>query len=150
MSSHLVHSRVDTSNGAANGVKTKSVVTKADVRNGGHYGATLLRDKVQSVSHKCRSRIGLSASEISEFSPTVDSFFDAVAAERLRWMPRDGSRLDATLRRASRLAYAVNSLRESVMKFAAGADDAAKLIWGCSLLLLLVSFFCSDFNHGLK
>ena len=83
--------------------------------------------------------MGVSASEISQRSPTVDVFFDAIAAERLRWMPRDGSRLDCCLRWASRLAYAVDALRESIGAFAPGANEAAKLIWGFSILLLEVS-----------
>jgi hypothetical protein len=98
--------------------------------------ATVLQDKVQAVSQKCKTQLGLSASEISKKGPTVDTFFDAVAAERLRWMPRDGSRLDCCLRWASRLAYAVDALRESVGAFAPGADEAAKLIWGFEILLL--------------
>lgn len=97
---------------------------------------TVLQDKVQAVSQKCKTQLGVSSTEISERSPTVDIFFDAVAAERLRWMPRDGSRLDCSLRWASRLAYAVDALRESTRLFAPGADTAAQLIWGFMILLL--------------
>ncbi|KAJ5896855.1 uncharacterized protein N7473_006254 [Penicillium subrubescens] len=100
------------------------------------HKVTVLQDKVQAVSQKCKTQLGVSASEISERSPTVDTFFDAVAAERLRWMPRDGSRLDCSLRWASRLAYAVDALRESTGLFAPGADAAAQLIWGFMILLL--------------
>jgi hypothetical protein len=100
------------------------------------HKVTVLHDKVQAVSQKCKTQLGVSASEISERSPTVDTFFDAVAAERLRWMPRDGSRLDCSLRWASRLAYAVDALRESTGHFAPGADPAAQLIWGFMILLL--------------
>jgi hypothetical protein len=100
------------------------------------HKVTVLQDKVQSVSQKCKTQLGVSASEISERSPIVDTFFDAVAAERLRWMPRDGSRLDCSLRWASRLAYAVDALRESTGLFAPGADAAAQLIWGFMILLL--------------
>jgi hypothetical protein len=116
--------------------------------------ATVLQDKVQAVSQKCKTQLGLSASEISKKGPTVDTFFDAVAAERLRWMPRDGSRLDCCLRWASRLAYAVDALRQSIGAFAPGADEAAKLIWGFEILLLgvrkstskietMLTFLCS-------
>ncbi|KAF3392727.1 putative PPE family protein [Penicillium rolfsii] len=100
------------------------------------HKVTVLQDKVQAMSQKCKTQLGISASEISERSPTVDTFFDAVAAERLRWMPRDGSRLDCSLRWASRLAYAVDALRESTGLFAPGADSAAQLIWGFMILLL--------------
>lgn len=107
--------------------------------SGSGYKVTLLQEKVQAVSQKCKTQLGLSASQISKRSPNVDAFFDAVASERLRWMPHDGSRLDCSLRWASRLAYAVDALRESVGVFAPAANEAATLIWGFSILLLEVS-----------
>ncbi|KAJ5087928.1 hypothetical protein N7456_011544 [Penicillium angulare] len=104
--------------------------------SGSSYKVTVLQEKVHAVSQKCKTQLGGSASEISLRSPTVDAFFDSVAAERLRWMPRDGSRLDCSLRWASRLAYAVDNLRESIGAFAPGANEAAKLIWGFEIMLL--------------
>ncbi|CAI7638039.1 unnamed protein product [Penicillium glandicola] len=133
--------------GFNNGTTRASSGTKSSATNGGSkrivrqlsgsgYKLTVLQEKVQAVSHKCKTQLGLSSSEISKSSPTVDAFFDAVAAERLRWMPNDGSRLDCSLRWASRLAYAVDALRESVGAFAPAANEAASLIWGFSILLL--------------
>ncbi|KAJ5387171.1 hypothetical protein N7509_009712 [Penicillium cosmopolitanum] len=104
--------------------------------SGSSHRVTILQEKVQSVTQKCKTQLGLSAIEITQRGPTVDAFFDAVAAERLRWMPRDGSRLDCSLRWASRLAYAVDALRESIGAFAPGANEAAKMIWGFLILLL--------------
>jgi hypothetical protein len=109
--------------------------------SGSGHRVSILQEKVQSVTQKCKTQLGLSATEITQRGPTVDAFFDAVAAERLRWMPRDGSRLDCSLRWASRLAYAVDALRESVGAFAPGANEAAKMIWGFSILLLEVRYF---------
>ncbi|CAG8193680.1 unnamed protein product [Penicillium olsonii] len=116
----------------------EGVTTKRTVRqlSTGGYKLTVLQEKVQAVSHKCKTQLGLSSSEISKRSTNVDAFFDAVAVERLRWMPRDGSRLDCSLRWASRLAYAVDALRESVGAFAPAANEAATLIWGFTILLL--------------
>lgn len=116
-----------------NGATTKRTVRQL---SSGGFKVTVLQEKVQSVSQKCKTQLGLSSNEISRRSPTVDSFFDAVATERLRWMPRDGSKLDCCLRWASRLAYAVDALRESVGVFAPAANEAAMLIWGFSILLL--------------
>ncbi|CAG8304975.1 unnamed protein product [Penicillium salamii] len=116
-----------------NGVTTKRTVRQLST---GGYKLTVLQEKVQAVSHKCKTQLGLSSSEISKRSISVDAFFDAVAVERLRWMPRDGSRLDCSLRWASRLAYAVDALRESVGAFAPAANEAATLIWGFAILLL--------------
>ncbi|PWY66766.1 hypothetical protein BO70DRAFT_419083 [Aspergillus heteromorphus CBS 117.55] len=96
----------------------------------------ILRETVNTVSHECPSRLGASASEVQAKSPTLDVFFDAIAAERLRRMPPDGSRLDGALRRASRLAVAVGSLRDSVYSFMDGAEEATQLVWGTTLLLL--------------
>lgn len=121
---------------SANDMTSKRIVRQL---SGSGYKVTVLQEKVQAVSHKCKTQLGLSSSQISKRSPNVDAFFDAVAAERLRWMPHDGSRLDCSLRWASRLAYAVDALRESVGGFAPAANEAASLIWGFSILLLEVS-----------
>ncbi|KAJ5770579.1 uncharacterized protein N7511_002630 [Penicillium nucicola] len=122
-----------TGTGSMNGAATKRTVRQL---SSGGFKLTVLQEKVQAVSQKCKTQLGLSSDEISRRSPTVDSFFDAVASERLRWMPRDGSKLDCCLRWASRLAYAVDALRESVGAFAPAANEAAMLIWGFSILLL--------------
>ncbi|KAJ5677588.1 uncharacterized protein N7477_003221 [Penicillium maclennaniae] len=119
-----------TQSSTANTEKMSSTTTtttaqpKRVVQNfsGGGHKATVLQDKVQAVSQKCKTQLGLTATEISQRAPNVDTFFDAVAAERLRWMPRDGSRLDCQ--------------SQSIGAFAPGADDAAKLIWGFEILLL--------------
>ncbi|KAJ5329731.1 hypothetical protein N7452_010121 [Penicillium brevicompactum] len=116
-----------------NGITTKRTVRQL---SSGGYKLTVLQEKVQAVSQKCKAQLGLSSSEISKRSTSVDAFFDAVASERLRWMPRDGSRLDCSLRWASRLAYAVDALRQSVGEFAPAATEAATLIWGFAILLL--------------
>ncbi|CAG8889944.1 unnamed protein product [Penicillium egyptiacum] len=127
------HASSGTKSGAGNGATSKRAVRQL---SGSGYKLTVLQEKVQAVSHKCKAQLGLSSSQISKRSPNVDAFFDGVAAERLRWMPRDGSRLDCSLRWASRLAYAVDALRESVGPFAPAANEAASLIWGFSILLL--------------
>jgi hypothetical protein len=129
-------SRQEDTSGVSSSAGTKRVVRPL---SGSGYKLTVLQDKVQGVSQKCKTQLGVSASQISKRSPTVDAFFDAVAAERLRWMPRDGSRLDCSLRWASRLAYAVDALRASVGVFAPAANEAAMLIWGFCILLLEVS-----------
>lgn len=107
--------------------------------NGGTASLPILRETVNTVSQECPTRLGLTANEIQAKSPTLDVFFDTIAAERLRRMPPDGSRLDGALRRASRLAVAVGSLRDSVYSFMDGAEEATKLIWGTNLLFLEVS-----------
>ncbi|GIK02022.1 hypothetical protein Aspvir_006065 [Aspergillus viridinutans] len=97
---------------------------------------SVLREMVQTVSRECETRLGMSASAIQAKVPTIDAFFDTIAAERLRRMPADGSRLDGALRRASSLAFAVASLRDAVVSFMDGAEEATKLVWGGLLLLL--------------
>lgn len=133
-----IHGTEDSSNKSTvvNGVNMKRTVRQLSTSG---YKLTVLQEKVQAVSQKCKTQLGLSSSEISKRSTNVDAFFDAVAIKRLRWMPRDGSRLDCSLRWASRLAYAVDSLRESVGAFAPAANEAAMLIWGFAILLLEVS-----------
>ncbi|KAL2868786.1 uncharacterized protein BJX67DRAFT_37297 [Aspergillus lucknowensis] len=106
------------------------------VANGGATSLPILRGTVDTVAQECPSRLGMSSGELQAKSPSVDVFFDAIASERLRRMPADGSRLDSALRRASRLAFAVASLRDSVASVVDGAEEATKMIWGTTLLLL--------------
>ncbi|KAL3435578.1 hypothetical protein BDV09DRAFT_194793 [Aspergillus tetrazonus] len=108
----------------------------ANAVDGGPTSLPILRGAVDTVAQECHTRLGLTPDELQEKSPTVDVFFDAIAGERLRRMPADGSRLDSTLRRASRLAFAVASLRDSVTSFMDGAEEATTMIWGATLLLL--------------
>ncbi|KKK22576.1 hypothetical protein AOCH_001420 [Aspergillus ochraceoroseus] len=104
--------------------------------DGGATSLPILRGTVDTVSQECPTRLGITSTELQAKSPTVDVFFDEIAAERLRRMPPDGSRLDSALRRASRLAFAVATLRDSVASFMDGAEEATKMIWGTTLLLL--------------
>ncbi|KAF3031103.1 hypothetical protein E8E15_011667 [Penicillium rubens] len=129
----VTHASSGANNSVGSGMTSKRIVRQL---SGSGYKVTILQEKVQAVSQKCKAQLGLSSTQISKRSPNVDVFFDAVAAERLRWMPQDGSRLDCSLRWASRLAYAVDALRESVGVFAPAANEAASLIWGFSILLL--------------
>lgn len=115
---------------------SSSYVTENTAANGDSSPQPLLREALENVSKECPTRLGMSPNEILTKSPTVDVFFDAIAAERLRRMPPDGSRLDGALHRASRLAFAVGSLRDSVAGFMDGADEAAMMIWGAILLQL--------------
>lgn len=127
------------SSGISDGSPTHKVVKSLGSRG---FKENALEEKVQAISQKCKTRIGVPSSEVSQRCSTVDAFFDTVASERLRWMPRDGSRLDSCLRWASRLAYAVDALRESVGAFAPGGNQAAKLIWG--FLIMLIEVFFDD------
>ena len=117
---------------------SSSSVTENTAANGDSNSQTLLRETLENVSKDCPARLGMSPNEILTKSPTVDVFFDTIAGERLRRMPPDGSRLDGALHRASRLAFAVGSLRDSVAGFMDGADEAAMMIWGAILLQLEV------------
>ncbi|KAG2411928.1 hypothetical protein HFD88_009484 [Aspergillus terreus] len=107
-----------------------------DAVDGGAGTSPILRETLDMVSQECPTRLAMPASELLAKAPTADDFFDAIAAERLRRMPPDGSRLDGALRRASGLAFAVASLRDSVYSFIDGADEASKMIWGATLVLL--------------
>ncbi|KAJ5964813.1 uncharacterized protein N7479_004689 [Penicillium vulpinum] len=128
-----IHAGSGTKSSAKNEAASKRMVRQLSSSS---YKLTVLQEKVQAVSQKCKTQLGLSSGAISKRSSTVDDFYDAVAAERLRWMPHDGSRLDCSLRWASRLAHAVDALRESVGAFAPAANEAATLIWGFAILLL--------------
>ncbi|RAH50957.1 uncharacterized protein BO95DRAFT_379311 [Aspergillus brunneoviolaceus CBS 621.78] len=117
--------------------------------NGGVTSLPILRETVNTVSEECPTRLGLTAEEIENKAPSLDVFFDTIAAERLRRMPADGSRLDGVLRRASRLAVAVGSLRDAVSSYMDGADEATALVWGTTLLLLEMGIDQLDVIEGL-
>ncbi|KAE8352479.1 hypothetical protein BDV28DRAFT_135059 [Aspergillus coremiiformis] len=128
---------------------SSSHVTGNNAVNGDSNSPPLLRETLEFVSKECPTRLGMSPNEIRSKSPTMDVFFDAIAAERLRRMPPDGSRLDGALLRASRLAFAVASLRDSVVGFMDGADEAAMMIWGAILLQLELGIEHVDIIDGL-
>ncbi|KAE8395661.1 hypothetical protein BDV23DRAFT_144487 [Aspergillus alliaceus] len=128
---------------------SSSKVMESSAVNGDSNSLPLLRETLESVSKECPTRLGMSPNEIRTKSPTMDIFFDAIAAERLRRMPPDGSRLDGALRRASRLAFAVASLRDSVVGFMDGADEGAMMIWGAILLQLELGIERVDIIDGL-
>lgn len=107
--------------------------------NGSPGKVAVVRERLQSISQEYKARAGRSSSEISSRCTTVDNFFDAIAVERLRRMPRDGGRLDGILRRASRFAFAVSSLNDAVSGLILAANEGAALIWGSCLALLEVS-----------
>ena len=117
---------------------SSSVKMESNAVNGSTSSPPVLRETLDLVSHKCPAHLDIPANKVQAKSSTVDVFFDAIAGERLRRMPPDGSRLDGALCRASRLAFAVASLRDSVSGFLDGADEAATMIWGATLLLLEV------------
>lgn len=112
--------------------------------NGSPGKVPILRERLQSLSQEYKSRLGRTSGDISSACATVDAFFDAVAVERLRRMPRDGGRLDGILRRASRLAFAVSSLCDATRNLVLAATEAAALIWGSCLVLLEVSWSGSN------
>lgn len=117
-----------------------STVTSGSLAVTGSPGkAPILRERLQLISQEYKSRVGRSSSEISSKCTTVDAFFDTIAVERLRRMPRDGDGLDSILRQASRFAFAVNTLCDAVTSNIFAANDAAALIWGSCLALLDVS-----------
>ncbi|KAF9892602.1 hypothetical protein FE257_001004 [Aspergillus nanangensis] len=128
---------------------SSSYMMENDAVDGASSSPPILRETLDAVAQECPARLAMSSNELLAKAPTADDFFDAIAAERLRRMPPDGSRLDGALRRASGLAFAVASLRDSVESFIDGAEEASKMIWGSLLVLLEAGMEHVDILDGI-
>lgn len=83
-----------------------------------------------------RTQLGSSSSIVFDSSPTVEDFLEALANERLRHMPHDGSNWDKVLRWAENIGGHVLIFHEAVHDFMLNSEDATRLIWGSCLSLL--------------
>ncbi|KAF9884696.1 hypothetical protein FE257_001325 [Aspergillus nanangensis] len=85
---------------------------------------------------KYGSQVDLSGEDVLEAFDTVEEALDAIAAERLRFMPHDGSTLDRIFKWATNVVGHINELSTTVETFVPNADETASLCWGNCLLLL--------------
>jgi hypothetical protein len=100
---------------------------------------SVLRESMVRTSSMIRTQLGSSSSIVFDSSPTVEDFLEALANERLRHMPHDGSNWDKVLRWAENIGGHVLIFHEAVHDFMLNSEDATRLIWGSCLSLLQVS-----------
>ncbi|KAF2137458.1 uncharacterized protein K452DRAFT_235652 [Aplosporella prunicola CBS 121167] len=95
----------------------------------------ILRERTIRTSTTVQARLG-SSSGLLDSIATFDDFLDALAAERLRFMPHDGSQWDKVLRWAEGFAGYVYIFHDAVSGFMLHSEDATKMIWSSVLALL--------------
>lgn len=87
---------------------------------------------------KYGSPLEVSDSDVLDTFDTVEEALDAIAAERLRHMPHDGSMLDRIFKWATHVVGHINELSKAVEPFVPNAADTARMCWSNCLLLLQV------------
>jgi hypothetical protein len=83
-----------------------------------------------------KKQLGSSSDLFLESISTFEDFLEALAAERLRFMPHHGSRWDKVIRWAEGFAAYIYVLHETVHAVMLHSDDASKMIWSSVLALL--------------
>lgn len=116
-----------------------SYVTETSESSTSYRKLTTLRETTHKVSTKFLTQLDSAARAILENTITVDDVLDSIAAERLRYMPHDGSMLDRVFKWAVHFIDEMNVLSKAVEPFVLYSDQAAQLMWGSCLLLLQVS-----------
>ncbi|KAL4895741.1 hypothetical protein BDV59DRAFT_199726 [Aspergillus ambiguus] len=79
--------------------------------------------------------LDISDGEVDSFD-TVEEALDAIAAERLRHMPHDGSMLDRIFKWATYVIGHINELSKAVEPFVPNASEMARISWGNCLMLV--------------
>lgn len=115
---------------------TVTSVTESKSSSTSYRKLTTLRETTHKVSTKFVTQLDSSARVVLENTTTVDDVLDSIAAERLRYMPQDGSMLDRVLKWAVHFIGQMNLLSQAVDPFVVYSDEAAKLMWGSCLLLV--------------
>ncbi|GAB1212384.1 hypothetical protein ATERTT37_001522 [Aspergillus terreus] len=87
---------------------------------------------------KYGSPLEVSDSDVLDTFDTVEEALDAIAAERLRHMPHDGSMLDRIFKWATHVVGHINELSKAVEPFVPNAADTARMCWSNCLLLLQI------------
>lgn len=101
-----------------------------------------------STAFKYESLLGGSDSDALENFDTVDDALDAIAVERLRYMPHDGSLLDRIFKWSTHVISHINELSKAVESFVPNAMDAARMSWGHCLMLLQVRIVGSALRYN--
>lgn len=99
-----------------------------------------LREATQWSVAVYRTELDSSSEQFLGSCQSVETFFDAIAAIRLRQMPHHSSRWDKVLKWAEFFAAQVQGYAEEVSQFAEYANQAARIIWASSLSLIKVFY----------
>ncbi|KAF2089031.1 hypothetical protein K490DRAFT_38494 [Saccharata proteae CBS 121410] len=96
----------------------------------------ILRERTIRTTTIMKTRLGSSSSQFLESIYTIDDFLEAIASERIRFMPHDGSKWDKVLRWAECFAGYIYILHEAVHGFMPHSETATRMIWSSVLSLL--------------
>ncbi|KAI9703724.1 MAG: hypothetical protein M1836_007494 [Candelina mexicana] len=132
-----ISSNGDTSKSESVNASNALQKTVLNGRTTNHYSQiTIVKEITSTVTAKCEREFGCSVDELFANTPTVETFLDYVAAERLRRMPHKGSKWDKVLQWAEYFAGQVHLFEEAVTEFVPYSRKAAQLVWSnCRLLL---------------
>jgi hypothetical protein len=105
----------------------------------------ILNERTLHATVQLKSQMGNFSEMILDSTPSFEDFLFALAAERLRYLPHDGSKWDRALRWAEGFTGQVHMFHEAVEGFMTNSVGACQLIWGSCLSLLQVGF---DFGYA--
>jgi hypothetical protein len=135
-------SSIATANGIAS-VEVDEQVSRAIASTLSRYTSVsartdILHERTLQATAQLKSQLGNFSEIILDSTPTFDDFLYALAAERLRYLPHDGSKWDRALRWAEGFTRQVHMFHEAVEGFMNNSAKACQLIWGSCLSLLQV------------
>lgn len=107
----------------------------------------VLRESTSVTVIQCKKELGSRADDVLSGTPTFDSLLDFIATERLRMMPRKGSKWDEVLMWGESFARNVDMYSHSISSFMVYSWESARLVWGSCRFLLqvcpLAGFSCA-------
>lgn len=90
------------------------------------------------IASRVRPQLDASAQEVLDNIRSATDVLDAIADERLRFMPENGSQLDRAFKQAVVLVGRLEQLARLMATFTSGTEQAIRLTGGSCLLLLQV------------
>ncbi|KAF9629050.1 hypothetical protein BFW01_g10253 [Lasiodiplodia theobromae] len=97
---------------------------------------SILRERTIRMTQSMRVRFGGSSDMFLDNISSFEDFLDAVADQRLRFMPHSGSKWDKVLRWAEGFCTYVYGFHHIVHTFMLHSEDASRMIWNSVLALL--------------
>ncbi|KAF7587208.1 hypothetical protein BBP40_007545 [Aspergillus hancockii] len=95
-----------------------------------------LSEASNQIFSRIQPQLDVSAHQVFESIHSVADVFDAIADQRLRYMPENGSQLDRAFKQAVALVGRLVQLAQLMETFTSGTEHAIRLIGGSCLLLL--------------
>lgn len=105
--------------------------------NGDSYTVYVVEKHTATLHKRCMMELGASKAQ-GIFSTSYATFIEWIRTERLTTLPHKSGRWDKVLIWAQHFAERFNAFNGAVRAFVSDSDNAARLMFGCCLLLLEV------------